>query len=87
MIGFSSTTAAPFATYTLPSGTFASSPVVDADGRVYALSTTGKVYCLSKKLGFKWSYDLGAPASFCELAIGNDGTLYVGGTNKLVALK
>jgi hypothetical protein len=24
-------------------------------------------------------------ASACELAIGNDGTLYVGGTDKLVA--
>jgi len=90
VFGFDSPSGAvhvPFAKYSLPGARFASPPVIDADGRIYALTRGGKVICLTRKLFPVWSYDLGATAVDCELAIGNDGTLYAGGTNKLVAFK
>lgn len=77
----------PAATYSLPSGNPVTPPLVDGDGKAYILTSTGKVLCLTKNMKVKWSYELGAVPSHAGLALGNDGTLYAGGTNKLVAFK
>jgi hypothetical protein len=77
----------PAATYTLPSGQALTPPLIDGDGKAYLIASTGKVLCLTRNMKLKWSYDLGAVPSHAGLALGNDGTLYAGGTNKLVAFK
>lgn len=74
------------ATFVLPDSA-ASPPVVDAAGRVYVLCVEGTLFCLSRKLALLWSYSLGSAAVESELALGNDGTLYAGGTGRLVAFK
>jgi hypothetical protein len=77
----------PYTAYSDPGISFRSSPVIDGYGNLFLLTSDGHVVSLTKKLVLRWSYYLGAAASACALAIGNDGTLYVGGTNRLVALK
>ena len=69
--------------------TFLTPPLIDADENLYLLNTLGHVISLTSKLHSRWSYAIGAAPSLrpCGLALGSDGTLYVGGTNKLLALK
>lgn len=77
----------PYAAYSSPGTQFRSPPVIDGDGNLFLLTAGGSVIALTKKLFLRWSYDLGAAAGTSGLALGNDGTLYAGGTNKLVGLK
>lgn len=62
-------------------------PSIGADGNMYLIATDGKMYALTKKGYDKWSYGLDSAASGGGIAIGNNGRLYCGGTNKLTALK
>jgi hypothetical protein len=73
--------------YDNPSVQFVSAPVIDGDGFLYLLTADGRMLSLTRKLFFRYSYPLGSTATACNLAIGNDGTLYAGGTKKLVGLK
>ena len=77
----------PYPFYTDVSGEFLTAPVIDGDGNLYLLAADGRVVSLTRKLFFRWAYDLGAVPSGTGLALGNDGTLYIGGTSKLVGLK
>jgi len=76
-----------YAPYDDPSVQFVSPPVIDGDGFLYLLTADGRMLSLTKKLFSRYSYPLGTTAAACNLAIGNDGTLYIGGTKKLVGLK
>jgi outer membrane protein assembly factor BamB len=77
----------PYTAYSDPSAQFVSPPTIDGDGNLFLLTYDGRVVSLTKKLFLRWSYNLGSVASPCGLALGNDGTLYVGGTSKLVAFR
>ena len=50
---------------------------------MYLLTEDGQVMSLTKKLHLKWSHSLGAASPVGGLAIGNDGSLYAGGTGTL----
>jgi hypothetical protein len=77
----------PYTAYSDPGVAFCSPPLIDGNGNLFVLTTSGYVVSLTKKLVLRWSYFLGGAAQSCSLALGNDGTLYVGGTKKLVALQ
>jgi outer membrane protein assembly factor BamB len=73
--------------FTAPGETFITGPVIDGNGRVYLLAASGTVYCLTKKLALTWSYPIGAACSQGTLAMGNNGTLYAGGSTLLTSFK
>lgn len=76
-----------FPAYYDPTASFVSPPVIDGAGNLYLLTADGRVISLTRKLYLRWSKSLGSAGYPSTMAIGNDGTLYVGGANKVTGFK
>lgn len=57
-------------------------PAVGSDGTVYASDSYGHLYAVDSTGGLKWIFN----GSGANVSLGEDGTIYVGGTRNIIAL-
>jgi outer membrane protein assembly factor BamB/plastocyanin len=63
-----------------------STPTIDKDGTVYIGGYDKKLHAFKPNGDEKWSFDLGANDKYSSVAIGDDGTLYLGAGGDFFAL-